>query len=278
MTTSGPIKILISMIAALGTGAALAADGPPPGGPPMVVKHGPGPSPARLPDGRPNWTGFWVPLGGLMEAYRGPSGVEGVPGGIAVNIPHADPTAPEMKSPHKEELARLLAASARGEGLASKEALCYPPGMPKMMTMVYGMEILQTPKIIALTSEWDAASRRVWMDVKAHPPEEELEDTYVGDSIGHWEKDTLVVDTVGVRSDVSYFYGLSMDHGKTHVIERIHQTAPDILVDELTLIDDDVFVKPWVKTYTYHYRPDLHIQEYVCLDNNRNVDSEGKAK
>ena len=137
---------------------------------------------------------------------------------------------------------------------------------------------LQTPKIIALSSEWQAATRRVWMDVKAHPPEEELEDTYTGHSIGHWEGDTLIVDTVGVRDDVSYFNGLSMSHGKPHVIERFHQTAPDLLVDEVTLIDDAVFVKPWVKTYTYHYRPELRIQEYVCLDNNRNVDEHGLSK
>jgi hypothetical protein len=262
MTASSVTRILVAACAALATAVAVAADGPPAGGPPMVVKHGPGPKPARLADGKPNWTGFWVPVGGLLEAYRGPSGVEGVPGGIAVNIPHVDPTAPEMKSPYKEQAAAMLAASARGEELSSKEALCFPPGMPKMMVMVYGVEILQTPNTIAMTSEWMAATRRVWMDLKTHPPEEELEDTYAGHSIGHWEKDTLVVDTVGVRDDVSYFYGLSLGHGKTHVIERFQQTAPDVLVDEVTLIDDTVFTKPWVKTYTYHYRPDLRIEEY----------------
>ncbi len=278
MTASRLIQTLVAAVVALGGGITAAANGPPAGPPPMLVKHGPGPSPARLPGGKPNWTGFWVPLGGLLEADRGPSGVEGVPGGIAVNIPHLDPTAPQMKSPYKEESARMLQASARGEELSSKEALCFPPGMPKMMVMVYGLEILQTPNIIAMSSEWQAATRRIWMDAKAHPPEDELEDTYTGHSIGHWDGDTLVVDTVGVRADVSYFYGMSLAHGKTHVIERFRQTDADILVDEITLIDDAVFVKPWVKTYTYHYRPDLHIQEYVCLDNNRNVDDQGKSK
>jgi hypothetical protein len=140
------------------------------------------------------------------------------------------------------------------------------------------MEILQTPKIIAMTSEWQSETRRVWMDMKAHPPEDELDDSYAGNSIGHWEGNTLVVDTVGVRPEVSYFYGLSLPHGKTHVIERFHQPFPDILVDDVTLIDDAVFVKPWLKSYTYRYRPELRLEEFECLDNNSHIDDQGKSK
>jgi len=241
--------------------------------------HGAGPHPARLADGKPNWTGFWVPVGGLLDVYRGLNGLDGVPGGLSVNTPHADPSAPEMKSPYKEKLAKLLEKAKSGQSLPDKVALCFPPGMPQMMYMVYGMEVLQTPKIIALTSEWQAASRRIWMDLKEHPPAEELEDTYTGHSIGHWEGDTLVVDTVGIRTEVPYFSQVPLDHGPhARITERFHQTAPDVLVDDLTVIDPDVFVKPWVKTYSYHYRPDLRLEEYVCLDNNRNVDDQGRAK
>jgi hypothetical protein len=247
--------------------------------PPTAIGHASGPHPARLADGKPNWTGFWVPVGGLLDVYRGPNGLEGVPGGLSVNTPHADPSAPEMKSPYKEELAKLLDKAKSGQSLPDKVALCFPPGMPQMMIMVYGMEVLQTPKIIALTSEWQAASRRIWMDLKEHPPADELEDTYTGHSIGHWEGDTLVVDTVGVRTDVPYFSQVPLAHGAhARFIERFHQTAPDVLVDDLTVIDPDVFVKPWLKSYTYHYRSDLRLEEYVCLDNNRNVDTQGRAK
>jgi hypothetical protein len=242
-------------------------------------KHGAGPNPARLSSGRPNWTGFWVPVGGLLDAYHGPSGVEGRPGGVATNTAQADPTMPEMKSPYKEQLEGLLTRAKNGEELPDKPAACFPPGMPKMMVMIYGMEVLQTPKIIALTSEYQAASRRIWMDLKDHPAADELEETYTGHSIGHWDGDTLVVDTVGIRPDVSYFRHVEMSHSrKTRIAERFHQTAPDTLVDDMTLIDPDVFVKPWIKSFTYHYRPDLRIEEYVCLDNNRAIDEQGRAK
>jgi hypothetical protein len=241
--------------------------------------HRAGPNPARLPGGRPNWTGFWVPVGGLLEDYHGPSGVEGRPGGVATNTAQLDATMPEMKSPYKEQYAALLARANKGEQLPDRPALCFPPGMPKMMVMIYGMEVLQTPKIIALTSEYQAASRRIWMDLKDHPPADELEDSYTGHSIGHWEGDTLVVDTVGIRPDVSYLRHIEMSHsGKTHIVERFHQTSPGTLVDDMTLMDPDVFVKPWIKSYTYHYRSDLRIEEYVCLDNNRAVDDQGRAK
>jgi len=80
-------------------------------------------------------------------------------------------------------------------------------GMPRMMGMIYGMELLQTPGQITMTSEWQDASRRVWLNRSQHPPADELDPTYAGDSIGHWQGDTLVVDTVGVREDVPLNFG-----------------------------------------------------------------------
>jgi hypothetical protein len=236
------------------------------------------PSPARLPDGKPNWTGFWVPPGGLMDVYRGPSGLDGAPIGANSGLVK-DPTLPAMKSPYKEQYEESLKELAKGRPVPDKVALCYPPGMPGMMGMIYGMEILQTPNIIAITSEWQAASRRIWMDLKKHPPAEELDDTYTGHSIGHWEGDVLVVDTVGLRADVPFQHQVPYLHSnKTRIAERFHQIAPDTLVDEVTVTDPEVFVKPWVKTFTYKYKPNLRLEEYVCLDNNRNVDAEGRQK
>jgi len=241
------------------------------------AKPGPGPSPARLPDGKPNWTGFWVPPGGLLEVYRGPSGLEGAPAGTNA-VFGRDPSMPAMKSPYKEKYEATLEALKQGP-LPDKVVLCYPVGMPGMMSMIYGMEILQTPNEIAITSEWMAETRRIWMDLKEHPPFEELDPTYDGHSIGHWEGDVLVVDTVGLRPDVPFRHQIPYPHGeRTQVVERFHQTRPDTLVDEMSIIDPDVFEAPWKKTYTYHYQPTLRIREYVCLDNNRNIDDEGRQK
>lgn len=236
------------------------------------------PSPSRLPNGRPNWTGFWAPVGGLLEVNIGLGGIpdksEAPPGNDHLR---RDPFSgfSALRSPYKERHEKFLAESAAGK-VADPVALCFPPGMPRMMVMVYGMEFLQTPGQIAITSEWQAASRRVWLNQK-HPPADELDPTYAGHSIGHWEGDTLVVDTVGIREDVPVNYS-GLPHGpRLHIVERFTSKEPGILVNEITITDPDAFVAPWVEVQTYRYKPDLSLREFVCLENNRNVGPQGEA-
>ncbi len=243
--------------------------------PPLESLKGVALSPERLPDGRPNLTGFWVPPGGLLDVYRGPSGVTGLPAGPN-NVPTMRRDIPEMKSPYKEQYEQLVAKAAAAE-LRDSAALCLPPGMPAMMGAIYGIEILQTPNITAITSEWQAFTRRIWMDLKEHPPTEELDDTYAGHSIGHWEGDTLVVDTVGIREDVPLDRSRIPHSTKVRLVERFTQFSPGVLVNEITIEDPEVFVTPWKYRYVYIYKPALRLREYVCLENNRNVGPDGKA-
>jgi hypothetical protein len=237
----------------------------------------PAPEPARLPDGKPNWTGFWDLPNGFLETYRGPAGVSGpsrAGGGRAQNVPQTQRPAnvPEMKSPYKERYEALLKQAAAGT-LPDPGALCLPQGMPGMMGAIYGMEILQTPKIIAISSEFKAGTRRIWMDEKTHPPADELEETFVGHSIGRWEGDVLVVDTVGIRTDVAFGGRPPLPHSsKLRLIERFRQTAPGMLAYEITYDDPEAYVAPWTDKRTYRYRADLKLQEFVCEENNRNVD------
>jgi len=256
----------------------LAAAGPAaaqfPSPPPEQLKGTPV-TPARLPDGRPNWTGFWVTPNGLLETYRGPSGVTGqAPGANTRSTRRQD--IPALKPPYDQRYAEALRKSAAGE-IPDLVAACFPPGMPRMMVMVYGMEILQTPKIISITSEWQAATRRIWMDQKEHPPADELDPTYMGDSIGHWEGDTLVIDTVGIREDVPLDFGQVPHSPNMKIKERFTQVSPGVLVDEITIDDPDVFKEPWKYKMVYLHRPGLRLKEYVCLENNRNVDENGQA-
>jgi hypothetical protein len=237
------------------------------------------PKPARLADGKPNWTGFWAPVGGLLDVNIGLGGIP-----AAAEAPagsehlRRDPFTgfSALKSPYKEKHAKFTADAAAGK-VADPVALCFPPGMPRMMVMVYGMEFLQTPGQVTITSEWQAASRRVWLKETRHPPMEELDPTYTGHSIGHWEGDTLVVDTVGVREDVPVNYS-GLPHGpRMHIVERFTSKVPGVLVDNITIDDPDAFVAPWVEVQTYRFRPDLHLQEFECLENNRNVGPQGEA-
>jgi hypothetical protein len=237
------------------------------------------PSPKRLPDGKPNWTGFWAPVGGLLDIDIGLGGVPATSDAPAGSdrlrrAPFSNYSA--LKSPYKERLDKFTADAAAGK-VADPVALCFPPGMPRMMVMVYGMEFLQTAGQITITSEWQAASRRIWLNQRKHPSDDVLDPTYAGHSIGHWEGDTLVVDTVGVREDVPVNY-LGLPHSKSmHIVEKFTSKTPGLLTDEITVEDPNAFVSPWVEVETYRYRPDQHLQEYECLENNRNVGPQGEA-
>jgi hypothetical protein len=264
------IALISAAIAALAS-SALAQY---PVSPPVETLKGTPVTPRRLPDGKPNWTGFWIPAGGLLDVYRGPSGVTGLNLGDA-NVPRKREDIPAMKSPYKEQYEALFAPGAKA--LPDPAALCFPVGMPRIMMMTYGMEILQTPKIVSMTSEWQAGFRRIWMDVKAHPPADELDETYNGHSIGRWVGDTLVVETVGLRQDITLDTS-RIPHGpRTKIVERFSEVSPGVLVDDITIEDPDVFVTPWTYRYVYLHKPDLRLREYVCLENNRNIDEAGSA-
>ena len=233
------------------------------------------PVPARLPDGRPNWTGFWITPNGLLDVYRGPGGLVGQPPGL--NTRSNRPAGiPPLKEPWETRYEEALRQSAAGE-LPDPVAACYPPGMPRMMVMIYGMEILQTPNIISITSEWGPASRRIWMGLDEHPPLDELDPTYMGHTIGRWDGDTLVIDTVGVREDVPLDFGQLPHSSRLRIIERFTQVKPGVLVNEITVEDPEVFEGPWTYSYVYVHRPEFRLQEFVCLENNRNVDADGRS-
>ena len=229
------------------------------------------PKPARLADGTPNWTGFWSAAGGLLDRNFGP-------GYVAANdAPQRrapPPPAFALKSPYKEQYAELVKQTAAGKVIFDPGALCLPSGMPRMMNMTYGMELLQTRGQVTITSEYGAMSRRIWTDGREHPPADELDPSYAGHSIGHWEKDVLVVDTVGLRGDTLIDQSGLMHSDKMRLTERWFQETPGVLVDEITLTDPDVFEAPWKIVKRYGYRPELSLQEFVC-ENNRNVDANG---
>jgi hypothetical protein len=248
------------------------------GAEPEKQPEGISPIPARLPTGHPNWTGFWVPLDGMLEVYRGPSGVTGT--GIPANVntvPTARADGAVLKSPYKEQFAETQKKQAQGL-IPDMTALCFPPGMPRMMGMIYGMEILQTPNIIAITSEWQSETRRVWLDEKTHPPADEIELTYAGHSIGRWEGDTLVVETRGIREDVPIDRALTPHSPNMLIVERFTQSRPGILTNDMTIIDPELTDTPIKQVRNYRHRPEMRLREFNCLENNRNVDSEtGKA-
>jgi hypothetical protein len=129
-------------------------------------------------------------------------------------------------------------------------ARCLPPGMPAMMSMAYGMEVMQTKDKITFFSELNDALRRVYLDGRK-PSQKVLDDpSYAGYSTGHWEADTLVVETVALRDD-TFIEGFTPHSDQMTVHERIRLKEPTLLEDSITVTDPKALTQPWstVKTY-----------------------------
>ena len=156
-----------------------------------------------------------------------------------------------------------MAGSSEFDNIAN----CLPPGMPSMMNMTYGMEVMQTKDKITFFSEWQDALRRVYLDGRK-PTQKILNDpTYAGYSTGNWEGDTLVVDTVALHPN-SFIDGSSPHSEAMSVKERIRFIAPDVLEDRITVTDPNALTMPWetVRTYRKAAKGTDELREFACAE------------
>jgi hypothetical protein len=146
--------------------------------------------------------------------------------------------------------------------------------MPTMMAVaVYPIEILQTAKQITIIAEAFSEVRRIYLD----KPQAKIDDVapgYYGRSVGKWDGDTLVVDTVGIKPTVNGYRG--MPHSdQMRITERFKLMAPDVLHDQITIEDPVVLEKPMTYTLAYKRMADYEMVEFVCDNNREYVDEKG---
>jgi len=163
------------------------------------------------------------------------------------------------------------AAAYRAQGLEDTPAAnCVPAGMPGIMGQPYPMQFFFGPREVTIQLEAYEQVRHIYTDGRPHP--DNPDPTFNGDSIGHWEGDTLVVDTVGFVP----FTPLSgnvweVGHSeRMHIVERMRLLDENTLEIETTIDDPAALVRPWTSTRTFARHPDWTIAEYVCEENNRN--------
>jgi hypothetical protein len=150
------------------------------------------------------------------------------------------------------------------------EGFCLPPGVPRMMYTPYPTEILQLPNRIVFVYEGGAhVWRNIWMDGRAQPADPNPD--YLGYSVGKWEGDTLVVDTIGFN-DRTWLDAAGHRHGeKLRVTERFTRTDSNTLKLEATIDDPDYYTKPWTVVTQATWMPNAEILEYICQENNRDL-------
>jgi hypothetical protein len=177
------------------------------------------------------------------------------------------PTAPSLTPEYMAKWEVIQKSRMSGSYEYDRAANCLPPGMPSMMGAAYGLEIMQGKDRITFFSEWLDALRRVYIDGRK-PTQKILNDpTYAGYSTGHWEGDTLVVDTVALHPDS--FIDNSSPHSENMTIkERIRFTSPGILEDRVTVTDPNALTKPWETVFTYKRAepPNDQLREFACTE------------
>jgi hypothetical protein len=169
----------------------------------------------------------------------------------------------------------FVAAKKEGKNVQGADANCIPPGMPRIMQMPYPIEFLFSPGRVSIAAETYSQVRRIYTDGRGLPEDPDL--FFNGSSVGHWEGDTLVADTIGFSPLTTIAEGV--DHSDQMTIhERIWLENPKRIIIEMTIEDPQVLAAPFVIRQPYDRKDDWEIREYICQENNRDAsDSEGRA-
>ncbi|MEI9815303.1 MAG: hypothetical protein WDO18_22820 [Acidobacteriota bacterium] len=221
-----------------------------------AVVHAPVP---RAADGKPDLTGTWQSGGREYQRRSGRSAAASI-------------------APHRQSSDPARAAGLQAEWEAKRKKLdvalddptlfCLLPGVPRISTMPMPLEIVQTPKEIVILHEAFRAWRRIPIDANLKHPDD-VTPTWMGDSVGRWEGDTFVVDTIGFN-DKSWIAGAASIHSEAmHVVERYTLNTDGSLSFESMVEDKGRPREALLHTGAIFRRPiDVRVEEYECIENN----------
>jgi len=209
---------------------------------------------AKLPD----WSGLWIiPDQAFLQT-------------LISEVQAGSPKAPLLAPDYAAKVAagnlrRMTGKDGPGEPVRSNAENCLPVGMPDVMRYPAGLEFLFTPGRVTLLFEEGPTIRRIHTDGRQHSAD--AEPTFAGESIGHWEGATLVVDTTSISAR-SQLIATAHTSGRAHIVERIFlKDAAHLQID--TVVEDPIALEqPWKYTRLYE-RIDSAFRESICLENNR---------
>ena len=235
-------------------------DGQAAGAPPT----GPKPIP-RAADGKPDLSGVWI-TGALAlligeEEARAIQRADAAAGRPAPPPREPPPYKPAAEAKRQEYLAR--------RGIDDPMARCFLSGVPRITTRPLPFQIVQMPGQVIMLYEAHHAFRIIPTDGRPHP--DDLEPSFLGDSVARWEGDTLVVDVIAFN-EKTWLAGVGTIHSdKLHVTERYTRDTYETIRYEVTMEDPEVFTKPWHQYETFRLRPNERLREYECIENNEDL-------
>jgi hypothetical protein len=220
----------------------------------------------RMPDGHPNLNGIWQAMNTAnwdLEAHaaQGPimyqmGAIGSEPPGISVVEGGTIPYLPAALAKRKENYAK--------RGTEDPELKCYLPGVPRATYLPYPFQIFQSAKYMAIAYQFDSAFRNVALKDPGPAPI----DTWMGQSYGKWEGDTLVVDVTGLDERTWFDRAGNYHSDELHVVERYTMVSPEIVNYEATITDPKVFSRPWkISMPLYkHVEKNAQMMEFKCVE------------
>jgi hypothetical protein len=220
----------------------------------------------RTPDGKPNLNGVWQTMNTANWDLQPHSAQQSLvlqagaqlaePAGIGVVEGGDIPYLPAAKAKRDE--------NNKNRQTADPEVKCYLPGVPRATYIPMPFEIFQSGKYMAIAYEYDGAFRNIFMKDPGPAPI----DTWMGQSYGKWEGDTLVVDVTGLDKRTWFDRAGDYHSDELHVIERYTMTSPEIIQYEATIIDPKTYSRPWkISMPIYkHAEKNAQLLEFKCVE------------
>jgi hypothetical protein len=172
---------------------------------------------------------------------------------------------PDGKIPYQPWAAAKREENNKNRATADPLSKCYLAGVPRVTYLPFPFQIFQTPKFVAIAYEYDHGTRTVYLDGSKHLPDI---DFWMGDSRGHWEGKTLVVDVADLNDQTWLDAAGDFHSDAMKVTERYTRTGPDTLQYEATIEDPKVYTRPWTIRMTLyrHTEKNAQLYEYECHD------------
>ncbi|MGB6943486.1 MAG: hypothetical protein WBE37_13895 [Bryobacteraceae bacterium] len=211
--------------------------------------------PPRTANGQPDLQGIWQAETTASYDVEPHAALLGMPAGTGIVVGGEIPYTPEAAAKREQNFKNRATADPNNK--------CFLPGVPRANYMPFPFQIFQTAKDAAILYEYVHAYRLIPLNGSKHPDDV---DFWMGDSRGHWEGDTLVVD-VADNNDQTWFDASGNFHsGALHVVERYTRTGPNTVSYEATIEDPKVFTRPWKISLPLYRRAEKNLQllEYDC--------------
>ena len=226
----------------------------------------PGTAPApRAANGKPDLTGVY------QDSVRRGAWDFDTPGDTpGVAAPRLREAAVIGRLPNEPPLLQP-AARAKAQELLNRRSIdnptayCIPPPGPRVSANLFPIQLIQTPEQLVILHEYMGAFRVFPIDGRKQP--DDIEPAYMGNSVGRWDGDTLVVDVIGFKDGVWLGNGIVATDA-LHVTERYTRVDRDQLNYVATIEDPSVFTKPWTVRRTFMLREGFRLNEDVCAENN----------